>query len=61
MKPPMSLLLTPGSFFGFETGQVQALQACKVQPNNSWAKQEPKETPMSPKMLGNKDYEEEEK
>ena len=30
----MSLLLTPGSFFGLEAGQAQALEACGVQPNN---------------------------
>lgn len=29
----MSLLLTAGSFFGFKDGQVQGLQACRVQPN----------------------------
>ena len=33
IKPQMSLLLTPGSFFGLEAGQVQGLQADKVQPN----------------------------
>ena len=55
----LSLSPSPGSFFGLETGQLQGSQACRAQPNNSWAKQEPKETPMSPKMLGNKDYEEE--
>ena len=29
----MSLLLTPGSFFGLEAGQVQALYAYGMQPN----------------------------
>ena len=33
IKPQMSLLLTPGSSFGLEAGQVQGLQVYKVQPN----------------------------
>ena len=53
--PLMFLSLTPGSFFGLEVGQVQGLQACRVQPSNWQRSQETKETPMSAEILGNKD------
>ena len=51
----MSLSLPLGYFFGLEAGQLQGLQACRVQPNNWWVSQEAEETPMSTEMLGNKD------
>ena len=35
MKSLMSLLLTPGCFFGLEAEQVLGLQACGVQPNRA--------------------------
>ena len=52
----MSLSLTLGSFLGLEAGQVQGLQACRVQLNNGQSIQETEDTPGSAEMLRSKDW-----
>lgn len=53
----MFLLPFPGSGFGLQAGQLQGLQACRMQPNDCQASQEAEETPVSAEMPGDKDRE----
>lgn len=53
IKPLMSLLLTPGFFFGLKLGKCRPYRPAGCSPTVGRASQENKETLVSTEMLGN--------